>query len=108
MKIAIVTRMLQKGKIEGIGMFANETIKRIVAAHPEHEYVFLFDRPFDNEFIPVNANVRPVKLSFPARHTLQLAYWYQVALKRYLQKNQPDILISPDGSIPLHSPVPTL
>jgi glycosyltransferase involved in cell wall biosynthesis len=107
MKIAVIARMLRRGKIEGIGMFARETLQRITKQHPEHQFAFLFDRPYDDEFT-FSENVRPLILSFPARHPAQIAWWHQVSLKKYLQKNSHDILISPDGSIPLRSPVPTL
>ena len=66
MKIAVVARMLRRGKIEGIGMFAQETLQRIVQQHPEHEFTFLFDRPYDEEFVFAK-NIQPILLSFPAR-----------------------------------------
>jgi len=107
MKIAVITRMLRKDKIEGIGMFAKEILSRIVRNHPEHEFTFLFDRKYDEEFVFAK-NVTPFILAFPARHPVQMAYWHQVALKNYLKKNKHDILISPDGSIPLNAEVPTI
>jgi len=99
--------MLRRGKIEGIGMFARETLQRIMKRHPEHQFTFLFDRKYDNEFI-FSENVRPLILALPARHPAQIAWWHQVSLKNYLQNNPHDILISPDGSVPLRSPVPSL
>ncbi len=44
MKIAVNTRLLLKNKLEGIGWVAYETLKRIVLAHPEVEFYFIFDR----------------------------------------------------------------
>ena len=51
MKIAVNTRLLLPGKLEGIGWFTYETLKRITQSHPEHEFLFLFDREYSEEFI---------------------------------------------------------
>ena len=72
MKIAVNTRMLLKGKMEGIGYFTYESFRRIVKAHPEHEFIFIFDRPYDESFI-FSENITPVVASPPARHPL---LWY--------------------------------
>ncbi|NRA52174.1 MAG: hypothetical protein HRU12_23850 [Phaeodactylibacter sp.] len=45
MRVAINTRFLLPGRIEGIGRYTYEVVHRILKAHPEHEYLFLFDRP---------------------------------------------------------------
>ena len=54
-------------KLEGIGWFTFETLRRMVKAHPEHEFIFLFDRAYDEKFIFAD-NVRAIKLFPPARH----------------------------------------
>ncbi|NJN33965.1 MAG: hypothetical protein HC817_06685 [Saprospiraceae bacterium] len=51
MIIAINTRLLLKDKLEGIGFFLYETLRRMTAAHPEDTFLFLFDRPYDPSFI---------------------------------------------------------
>ena len=56
MKIAVNTRLLLKGKLEGIGWVAYETLRRMVSAHPEVEFYFLFDRKPDPLFL-FNARV---------------------------------------------------
>ena len=53
MKIAVNTRLLLKDKLEGIGWFTYETLKRITTNHPEHHFYFIFDRPFHPDFILV-------------------------------------------------------
>ena len=62
MKIAVNTRFLLSHKMEGFGWYTYETISRIVKAHPEHEFVFFFDRPFDKKFVFAK-NVIPVVLN---------------------------------------------
>ena len=51
MRIAVNTRLLLKGGMEGIGWYGYETLSRIVRRHPEHEFIFLFDRPFSRDFL---------------------------------------------------------
>ena len=51
MRIAVNTRLLLKGKLEGIGWFTYQTLEHIVKAHPEHEFFFFFDRPYDPQFV---------------------------------------------------------
>ena len=69
MRIAVNTRFLLKDYLEGYGFFIHETFKRIVINHPEHEFIFLFDRPYEKEFV-FAANVTPVVIGPPARHPI--------------------------------------
>lgn len=96
MKIAVNTRFLIKNKLEGIGWFTYESLKRMVHQHPEDEFYFLFDRPFDNEFI-FSPNVHPVVLYPPARHPWLWYLWFEWAIPRTLKKIKPDLFLSPDG-----------
>ena len=96
MKIAVNTRLLIPGKLEGIGWFACQSLERIVRAHPEVDFYFLFDRPYSNEFI-FAPNVKPVRLFPPARHPLLYYYYFEQTLGRYLNKTAPDLFLSPDG-----------
>ena len=102
MKIAVNTRLLLKNKLEGIGWFTYESFKRIVAAHPEHEFYFIFDRKYDSDFIFAD-NVTPIIVGPPARHPLLHFIWYEFSIPRVLKKIKPDIFISPDAFISLRS-----
>ncbi|NJM14397.1 MAG: hypothetical protein HC896_02595 [Bacteroidales bacterium] len=51
MKIAVNARLLLKNKLDGIGWFTYETLKRITKQQKEHTFYFIFDRPFDKDFI---------------------------------------------------------
>ncbi len=96
MKIVVNTRFLLKKKLEGFGWFTYETFKRITQQHPEHEFIFLFDRPYDEQFI-FSDNITPVVIGPPARHPVLFYIWFEYAVKRMLKKHQPDVFISPDG-----------
>lgn len=107
MRIAVNTRFLLKGKLEGIGVFTHESLQRITRAHPEHEFIFIFDRPCDASFI-YSSNVTPVVIPPPARHPILWYLWFEWALPMVMRKYKPDVLLSPDGYLSLSSNVPTL
>lgn len=107
MKIAVNTRLLIKNKLEGIGWFTYETLKRVVENHPEHEYIFLFDREPHPDFI-FSSSVKPVVLKPQARHPFLWYIWFQHSVSSFLKKNKVDLFISPDGFIPTRCKTPTL
>lgn len=105
MKIAVNTRFLLETGLEGYGYFTREVFSRIVRRHPEHEFYFLFDRPYvpDYLFAP---NVHPVVVSPPARHPLLWKYWYDVKVPLALRRLGADLFVSPDGFCSLTTRVP--
>ncbi|MCC6599851.1 MAG: glycosyltransferase family 4 protein [Crocinitomicaceae bacterium] len=107
MKIAVNTRLLLRGKLEGIGWFTCETLSRIVKNHPEHEFHFLFDRPFSKEFI-FSDNVVPHTIPPPVRHPLLFTLWYDYSVPAMLRKIQPVVFISPDCHASLKTTTPQL
>ncbi len=107
MRIAVNTRLLLEGRLDGIGWFEYESLRRIVAAHPEHEFLFFFDRKPSRDFIFAD-NVCPVVLFPPTRHPLLWHIYFEFSLPRALRRHKADLLVSPDGWIPLRSPVPVL
>lgn len=106
MRIAVNTRLFLKGRLEGIGWFAHETLSRLVARHPEHEFIFFFDRPYHNDFV-FAPNVTPVVLKPQARHPALYILWTEWAIPNALRKYKADIYFSPDGLGTLRSRVPT-
>lgn len=102
MKIAVNTRLLLPGKLEGIGWFAYETLKRITQAHPEHEFLFLFDRKYSEEFI-FSDNVTPIIVPVQARHPILYHLWFEWMVPPVLRKHNVDLFLSPDGYLSLNS-----
>jgi glycosyltransferase involved in cell wall biosynthesis len=100
MNIAVNTRLLIKDKLEGIGWFTYESLKLITKQHPEHHFYFIFDRPFDPEFI-FSSNITPIVLGPQARHPLLFWLWFEYRLPRLLKKLKPDLFLSPDGYLSL-------
>lgn len=107
MRIGINTRFLLSSKMEGFGWYTYEVVKRLVEAHPEHEFVFFFDRPFDEKFVFAK-NVTPVVLFPPARHPVLFVWWFEYSIRRALKKYRIDVFYSPDGYLSLKSPVPQI
>ncbi len=107
MRIGVNTRFLLKNKMEGFGWFTYETVKRIVKAHPEHEFIFFFDRPFAPKFVFAD-NVTPVVLQPPTRLPILLRLWFNVALPRAFKKHRVDLFFSPDGFLSLNTQVPQI
>lgn len=107
MEIAVNTRLLQHNKLEGIGRFMFETLKRITVAHPEHHFYFIFDRPFHEEFI-FSDNVTPIIAGPPARHPFLFVYWLEFTVYDLLKKLKVDLFLSCDGYLSLRSSVKQL
>lgn len=107
MRIGINTRFLLTTKMEGFGWFTFEVVKRIVEKHPEHEFVFFFDRKIDEKFI-FASNVKPVVLFPPTRSVLLILSWFECALPKALKKEKIDLFFSPDGFLSLRTSVPQI
>ncbi len=107
MIIAVNTRLLLKGKLEGIGWFTLETLKRMTINHPEHQFIFIFDRHFSDDFIFAE-NVTPVVIGPPTRHPVLWYLWFEFQIPRILKKYKADLFLSPDGYLSLRTKVPQL
>jgi len=105
MKIAVNTRLLLKDKLEGIGWFTYESMKRIVLNHPEHTFYFIFDRKHDPQFIFAK-NVIPMEIFPPARHPYLWYIYFEFSIPRILRKLKPDLFLSTDGWLSLRTNVP--
>jgi glycosyltransferase involved in cell wall biosynthesis len=91
--------------MEGYGYFLSETLQRITRSHPEHDFIFLFDRPFDEHFI-FGPNVKGVVSGPPARHPILWKWWFDVRVPMILKKHKADVFVSGDGFCSLNTRVP--
>ncbi len=105
MRIAVNTRFLLKDYLEGYGHFLQETLRRITQQHPEHEFLFIFDRPFDPQFV-FSPNVTPLVCRPAARHPLLWKLWYDIKVPALLKKHKADVFVSADGFCSLTTKVP--
>lgn len=107
MRIAVNTRFLLPGRLEGIGWYTYEVLRRMVAAHPEVEFLFLFDRPYDSSFL-FGPNVTAKVIPPPARHPFLWWLWFELAVPMALKRWKPDVFFSPDTYLSLRTKVPTV
>ena len=107
MKIAVNTRLLIPNRLDGMGWFSYETLKRITQSHPEHDFYFLFDRKYSDEFVFAK-NVHPVIVRPVTRHPFLWYLWLEWSLPGVLKKLKADIFVSPDGFLSLKSKIPSV
>lgn len=105
MTIAVNARFLIQGKLEGIGWYTYQILKNMVESHPEHQYIFFFDRNYNPEFI-FNDSVKPVVLKPAARHPFLWYWWFEKAIPRALKACKADVFLSPDGYLSLSVDIP--
>ncbi len=107
MRIVVNTRFLQKNKLEGYGYYIHELLSRIIYKHPEHQFLFLFDRAFSSEFIYAK-NVSTKILKPKARFALTFKWWYDVMLTYAAKQFKADVIISLDGFCSLTTSIPQI
>ncbi|MBK8951965.1 MAG: glycosyltransferase family 4 protein [Chitinophagaceae bacterium] len=105
MVIAVNTRFLLADYLEGYGYFIYETFNRIVKNNPQHQFIFIFDRPYDKRFV-FASNVSAVITGPPARHPLLWKLWYDLKVPAVLRKYKADVFVSCDGFCSLRTKVP--
>lgn len=79
----------------------------MVQQHPEHRFIFLFDRKPHPEFI-FGDNVTPVTVHPQARHPWLWHIWFEWMLPRVLKEQDADVFLSPDGYLSMRTDVPSL
>ncbi|TAE46750.1 MAG: glycosyltransferase family 1 protein [Bacteroidetes bacterium] len=106
-RIAVNTRLLLPGRMEGIARFAWEVLSRLAREHPEVEFHWLFDRPFDPALIP-SGNVVPHVVFPQARHPLLWHLWFHYQLPRLFDRIGADLFFSPEFYLSSHPRIPQI
>ncbi|MCB0844451.1 MAG: glycosyltransferase family 4 protein [Bacteroidetes bacterium] len=105
--IAVNTRLLLPGKLEGISRFGYEVLKRMVENHPDARFSFFFDRKYDPDYI-FGENVTPYVIPPQARHPLLWHAWFHFMVKRKMDQLKPDVLFSPEFYLTNHPSIPQI
>ncbi len=105
MRIAVNARFLLPGKLEGIGYFSREILRRLPELMPEHDFLFCFDRKFDPAMV-FGKRSTGVVIHPPARDPLLWKAWFDYGIPRALSKWEADLFFSPDGYCSLKLDVP--
>jgi len=96
MRIAVNAQTLVKNQMEGLGWFSYETLKRIVIAHPEHEFTFIFGKGIDESFLFAE-NVKAINIGPPFFRPITWWFKYRFLFPQYVNRNKFDLYLSPDG-----------
>jgi glycosyltransferase involved in cell wall biosynthesis len=107
MRIAVNAIFLQKDKLEGYGWFVQEVFSRLTKKFPQHEFVFVFDRPFDPSFV-FEKNCTTIVVKPAARHVVAFKYWYDISAATIVKKLNIDCWVQPYGFCSLTTKVPQL
>ncbi len=105
MVIAVNARFLLPGYLEGYGNFIFECFSRLARSHSDHQFLFIFDRPYDAAFV-VAPNIIPVVAGPAARHPLLWRFWFNYRIPAILRKYKADVFVSADGFCSLGTRVP--
>lgn len=95
MRIAVNAIFLQK-QLEGYGHYTNEIFSRLVKQHPEHDFIFVFDRAYDPQFLYAS-NVTAVVVAPAARNPLAFYFWYNFKAPAALRSRKIDVWVQPYG-----------
>lgn len=107
MIIAINTRMMFKGRLDGIGRLSFELVRRLAARRPDDTIYCVYDRKHEDYF-DFGSNVHHVSIGLPARHPILWKLWFDFSIPHYLKKIKADRFISLDGYHTLKSKVPSI
>ncbi|MBO73733.1 MAG: glycosyltransferase [Flavobacteriales bacterium] len=106
-RIALNARLLIPNRLEGIGWFTDACYRRMIAAHPEHEFLLLFDRAPDAAF-GYGPNATSMRLFPPARRPFLYDVWFDFSVTRALSRWKADVFVSTDGMLSRRTTVPQL
>jgi len=82
-----------------------DSFRVIAAANPQHEFVFIAEKKFANEYSD-SSNVRQVVLEQNSVNPLWWKHWYNYRLPAVLKKYGAGVLIHADSVCSLRTPVP--
>ena len=103
MNIGINARHFIKDRLEGIGWYSFEILKRLIKLMPSHQFIFFYDRK--TPFLISGENISNIILSPPARHPVLFKFWFNFLLPKAFKRYQIDLFFSSDGFLSLNSDI---
>lgn len=107
MHVAVNTRLMQHGPLDGIGRFSFEILRRLAAGSPDDRFTLLFDRKFDPRYL-TSPNMQGKAVPPPTRLPFLMDIFFEVSLPIVLKNLRPDVFFSPDGWVSLSTKTPTV
>lgn len=103
MNIGINARHLIENKLEGIGWYSFEMLRRLVLLRPKDNFYFFYDRK--TKPLVDSVNVKNLLVYPSARHPVLFKLWFNNRLPYYFKKFNIDLFFSPDGFMSLDTSV---
>src|SRR4051794_2884468 len=92
---------------EGVGCFAYEILRRVVANNPDDTFLFFTPKPILEKY-QFSANVIVLILPMPSILSRPIMLWLEYKVARACQANKVDIFFSPIGHFPLRLKIPVV
>lgn len=105
MIIAVNTRLRKEEQPEGYEDFMFEILNRLTEKYPEHQFLYIFDRPFDEKF-HFAKNILPIIAGPETRTSLRLQYWFNYKIPAVLRRHKADVFVSMEGICSLRTKKP--
>lgn len=102
MKIAINCWVLRNKQLDGIGFFTVNTLGRMIASHPETEFLIMADKNFTESYFDF-PNVTIHRVFPPYRHPALYLLYMETVVPMFLKKHKPDLFVSAEGFLSLIS-----
>ncbi len=107
MNIAVNAQLLIWGKLDGIGWFTYETLRRIIKNNPQHRFYLIFDRK-PHPLLKFGENAHFLVLKPASRHPFLWFLRFEILLPFLLKKIKADVFLSPDGWMTLGTSMPCI
>jgi glycosyltransferase involved in cell wall biosynthesis len=105
MIIAVNAIFFNSANLEGYGHYTVSIFKLLVQQNPNHQFIFVYDRPYSTELI-TGANVQSITVAPAARHIPAFFYWYNISAALAVKKLKADVWVQPYGFCSLSSSIP--
>lgn len=105
MIIAVNTRLKKEDQPEGYQSFLFEILNRLTQTNPQHNFIFIFDKAYDEKF-SFAGNVKPMVAGPQTNNNLRLQYWLHYKIPAVLRKHKATVFVSMDGTCSLRTKVP--
>ncbi len=105
MIIAVNAIFFNSANLEGYGHYTVSIFKLLVKQYPQHQFVFVYDRPHPTDLI-IGENVESITVAPAARHIPAFFYWYNISAALAVKKIKADVWVQPYGFCSLSTSVP--
>jgi glycosyltransferase involved in cell wall biosynthesis len=103
--VIFINTILFIGDTQDTNSYIHEIFSRVAAANTQHQFIYLFDRPFD-KYVLSGSNITAVSIKPVSTKKIALRYWYDYKLTTILKKNKADVVFHADMLCSLRCKLP--